>query len=157
MKTELTKVKHEIWKHIIRVRELLGEVTTVLIAKGMNHDSSKFESPEIEMFEKYVPRLKTLEYGSIEYSNCLKEMKLGLQHHYKHNSHHPEHYEHGINDMTLIDLIVMFVDWKATSEQHHGNLFNTINIGINRFNISPQLEQILKNTANWFVSLEKEQ
>ena len=75
-------------------------------------------------------------------------MKLAMNHHYAQNSHHPEHYDNGINDMDLIDLIEMICDWKAASERHaDGNIFESIKINKQRFNISDQLERIFINTA----------
>ncbi len=75
-------------------------------------------------------------------------MKKALDNHYALNSHHPEHYNNGINDMDIIDLLEMFCDWKAASERHaNGDIYESIKINKKRFNISDQLEQILINTA----------
>ena len=50
--------------------------------------------------------------------------------------------------MTLIDLVEMIADWKASSERYNsGNLLKSIELNIKRFNIEPQLAQILINTA----------
>ena len=61
---------------------------------------------------KYGPKLSKVEYGSEQHKEYLKEMKKGLVHHYEINSHHPEHYKNGIEDMTLFDIIEMLMDWK---------------------------------------------
>ena len=83
---------------------------------------------------------------------CLKENLKKVAHiiayHYENNRHHPEHFENGINDMTLVDLVEMFCDWKAATERHpSGNLLSSISINGKRFNMSAQLEQIFRNTA----------
>ena len=44
---------------------------------------------EKELFDKWTPILKTLEYGSEEYKDSLKNLKVALDHHYENNSHHP--------------------------------------------------------------------
>jgi len=44
-------------------------------------------------------------------------MKPALEHHYALYRHHPEHFQNGIDDMNLIDLVEMFADWKASSER----------------------------------------
>ena len=49
--------------------------------------------------------------------------------------------------MNLILLIVMFVDWKASSEkQNGGNIRLSIDDAVRRFGISPQLARIFENT-----------
>ena len=90
-------------------------------------------------------------YGSEEYKNFLKEMNVALQHHYANYRHHPEHFEKGINDMNLIDIVEMLCDWKASSmRQHDGNLLKSIEINAQRFGYNGQLKQILINTAKLF-------
>ncbi len=58
------------------------------------HDRSKTESPEVECFDEYTPKLKGATYGSDEYKQWLAEMKPALDHHYAANRHHPEHRAH---------------------------------------------------------------
>jgi hypothetical protein len=50
--------------------------------------------------------------------------------------------------MDLFDLIEMLLDWKAASERAvHGDVILSIDLGIDRFGIEPQLASILRNTA----------
>lgn len=96
-----------------------------------------------------TPLLKDLTYGSEEYKKSLAELKPALDHHYSHNSHHPEHYKNGVDDFTLVDLVEMFCDWKAASERHvNGDIFKSIQINKDRFEISEQLAKIFENTIN---------
>ena len=89
-----------------------------------------------------------LTYGSEEYQASLDALKPALEHHYASNRHHPEHFVNGINDMTLIDVLEMFCDWKAsTLRQNDGNLLKSIETNAERFNMDGQLKQILMNTA----------
>lgn len=134
--------------HIKRVNELLLGVAKELMDRAIRHDSSKLKEPEKSLFDKMTPKLKNLTYGSEEYKKSLDELKPALDHHYANNSHHPEYYKNGIDDFTLIDLIEMFLDWKAASERHEdGDIFRSIEINKNRFKISNQLIRILNNTA----------
>lgn len=134
--------------HIKRVNELLLGVAKELMDRAIRHDSSKLKEPEKSLFDKMTPKLKNLTYGSEEYKKSLDELKPALDHHYANNSHHPEYYKNGIDDFTLIDLIEMFLDWKAASERHEdGDIFRSIEINKNRFKMSDQLIRILNNTA----------
>lgn len=96
-----------------------------------------------------MPKLRKLKYGSDELAQCREQMGEGLQHHYENNSHHPEHYSNGIDGMNLIDLLEMLADWKAatTRMEIEGDILESITINTERYGISDQLAQILKNTV----------
>jgi len=135
-------------KHIMRVRKLVRRFRNLLNVRSINHDDSKMSSPEKETFDRVTPKLKSLTYGSDEYRKILAEMKTALEHHYANNRHHPEHFENGIEDMTLVDVVEMLCDWKAASERHDdGDIMKSIEINQERFNLSDQLANILKNTV----------
>ena len=137
-------------EHIHTVGKYIHIMVAELLKRADNHDKSKLESPEVEIFTEFTPRLAKLTYGSDEYNECLKQMKPAIDSHYAANSsrHHPEHHKNGINDFNLIDLIEFFVDCKAASErQNNGNLLKSIEINGRRFDMSPQLVKILENTA----------
>ena len=135
--------------HIKRVAELMAQASSELIKRANVHDNSKLESPEKELFDKFTPKLKSCTYGSDEYKEYLKELKVALDHHYLNNSHHPEHYKNGVNGFDLFDLIEMFFDWKAAGERHaDGNIYKSIDINKDRFKLSKQTVNIFKNTAN---------
>jgi len=139
-------------KHIVRVQNLISSVISMLFERGRKHDASKFESPEKEIFDEFTPKLKDSTYGSDEYKCFLAAMKPALDHHYQENRHHPEHFDNGIDGMTLIDLVEMLCDWKAASERHaDGDIFKSIDINRKRFNLSDQMYSVLMNTAKgWF-------
>lgn len=135
-------------KHIKRVNELLLIAAQELIKRAIVHDASKLQEPEKSKFDELTPKLKGLTYGSEEYKASLTELGEALKHHYANNSHHPEHYQEGINDMDLLDLIEMFFDWCAASERHtDGNIYTSIDRNEGRFGMSEQLVNIFKNTA----------
>lgn len=139
---------HDTQEHINKVRENIGKVQDNLLERALYHDESKLSSPEKEVFDRVTPRLKELTYGSDEYKEQLADMKVALDHHYAANSHHPEHYENGVNGMSLLDVLEMLADWKAATERHtDGNLSKSMDINKERFDISDQLYEILLNTA----------
>lgn len=138
-------------KHIEMVRKYLRVITDALVTRGIKHDATKLEAPEVEVFAEYTPRLAVSTYGSDEYNNSLKEMSVALKHHYAANRHHPEHFSKGIDDMTLVDIVEMLCDWKAASlRQNDGNLLKSIEINAQRFGYDDQLKRIFINTARLF-------
>lgn len=153
LKKEEKATNYDTFRHIERVRNLLNSVAVELLKRGELHDQTKMESPEVELFAKYTDKLKDTTYGSEEYNQYKKEMQPALEHHYAHNRHHPEHFKNGVDDMNLLDIIEMLIDWKASSERHNdGNIRKSIEINAKRFNMSPQLVQIFENTADFLFS-----
>lgn len=135
-------------KHIEMVRKYIRFFVDKLVTRGVEHDRLKLESPEVEIFAEYTPKLAASTYGSEEYNGFLKEMNVALQHHYANYRHHPEHFDRGINDMNLVDIVEMLCDWKAASlRQNDGNLLKSIELNAQRFKYDDQLKQILINTA----------
>ena len=135
-------------EHIRQVQLRLTNIIAALSERGWNHDNSKLEAPEKEAYDALTPRLAGLTYGSEEYRATLREMKPAIQHHYAHNSHHPEHYDRGIAGMNLLDLVEMFCDWKAASLRHKdGDFAASLQINKERFGISDQLMAILENSV----------
>lgn len=136
--------------HVLAVQHQLNKIIQHLMHRGEVHDASKLTSPEVEVFAEFGSKLAKLTYGSPEYEENLKAMGPALEHHYasKGNMHHPEHWEGGVNDMTLVDVVEMFCDWCAAAErQHNGNILKTLEVVGQKYAIDPQLLAILKNTA----------
>lgn len=133
-------------RHIALVAYYLESVAEQLQHRADRHDRSKLESPEREMYEVWRPKLDTMSIESAEYKEALKQMGEGLKHHYENNRHHPEHFENGIAEMTLIDVVEMVCDWKAAAARKN----ETVNMewASKRFNIPPdsQLYRIIENT-----------
>ena len=138
-------------RHIEAVRNHLNTVIKELLLRGEKHDQSKLQTPEVEIFDQYTQELRGLTYGSPEYKKSMKKLKPAIDHHNAHNRHHPEHHANGIKDMTLIDLLEMLCDWKASSmRQNNGNILKSIELNKARFKYSKELQHILENTAKWF-------
>lgn len=138
----------ETQKHIETVRKYIRFMIDKIDMRGVKHDASKLDTPEVELFAEVTSKLAETTYGSEEYNAFLEKLKPALDHHYASNRHHPQHFVNGVTDMTLIDIIEMFCDWKASSlRQNDGNLLKSIETNAERFNMEGQLKQILMNTA----------
>lgn len=146
--TETYDSSLDTFNHIRDVQENLLRFQVEFSERGINHDDSKLQEPEKSLFDKFSQAKVDFSYDSSEYKQCLTDLKVALDHHYKSNNHHPEHYENGIDDMSLFDIIEMFCDWMAATKRHSdGSIFKSIEANTNRFSISPQLVKILVNTA----------
>lgn len=139
----------EITGHVDKVKELMRDFINRIVSRSVKHDKLKLESPEAAVFMEHIPKLANTTYGSEDYYSCLKEMQPALDHHYANYRHHPEHFENGVSGMTLVDLVEMFCDWKASNlRQQNTGFIDSIEQSAKRFHIDDQLKQILINTAN---------
>lgn len=126
----------------------MQKVVADLVKRACKHDHSKLLPPELETFDRCTARLAGLSYNSPEYKACLAEMKPALDHHYRRNDHHPEHFGGGIGAMNLLQLLELVCDWKAASERHaDGSIFRSIEQNQQRFGYSDELKKILTATA----------
>lgn len=129
------------------VESYMNSAAEIISERGLNHDNSKLLSPELEAFDKADLAFKTAKYGSAEYKAAVDSIRPAVEHHYKENSHHPEHYEDGIAGMSLFDLIEMVCDWKAASLRPPGNnLADSFEMTCAKYRIEDPLKSILKNT-----------
>lgn len=137
-------------EHIGRVRDHIGAFVAGMLARGSAHDVSKLREPEKGAFDRLLPLLSGVSYGSAEYERVEASVAPALAHHYQTNSHHPEHYgDAGIAGMDLFDVVEMVCDWMAAAER---NPADGVRLDINtaRFRIDPQLAAIIANTlARW--------
>ena len=148
MSNEQYDSRPETLKHKVEVSMLLSILRDELTKRSLNHDNSKLEDPELAIFNEYTPKLKNTTYGSDEYKQFLKEMKVALDHHYAENRHHPEHFENGVKDMNLVDIVEMFCDWFSAVKRHaDGDVLKSIEINQKRFGYGDQLKAILINTV----------
>jgi hypothetical protein len=134
--------------HIGKVANRLYEISARLARRAHVHDASKLEEPEKSGYGQLITKLADIVYGSAEYRAALSEAKSTIDHHYAHNSHHPEHYENGIMGMSLLDIVEMLADWKAASERtKQGSIAASLVHNADRFGIGQQLAAILENTV----------
>lgn len=138
--------------HIYQVQNLLGKCISELQDRLINHDKSKIYSKELLGFSNLPKDIKEIKYGSQEYQEVLEKLHDTLDHHYSSNRHHPEHFKNGINDMHLIDILEMTVDWICASQRSQdGNPFSSLSIQQKRFNMDPQLTRIIENTIKHLI------
>ena len=79
----------------------------------------------------------------------LRAIRYAFQHHYENNTHHPEHFENGIDGMSLLDLLEMFCDWQAACMRHaDGDITKSLEINRKRFGMSDQLHNIFQATLS---------
>lgn len=133
--------------HINKVRGNLETTVKNLRQRALDHDASKLEEPELSGYEGLSQALKGLTYGAPEHRAAFAPYKEIIQHHYVHNRHHPEHWQLGVTDMSLLDIVEMLCDWKAAHDRNGGDFGHSIQVSVSRFNISEQLHAILINTA----------
>jgi hypothetical protein len=146
---EELRTNAETQKHVDILHNLLMDFAFEVLKRGASHDNSKFSEFELSGFTQYSPKLNGTTYGSSEYKQFLTELKPTLDHHYASNRHHPEFFENGIRDMTLVDIVEMLFDWWASTQRHtDGDIFRSIELNEKRFNIPPELSDIFRNTIN---------
>ena len=157
-KEQLLKTRDDTVDHIIAVRGSLDGVANQLRVRGKNHDRSKLSNEELPHFA-VASSLKTLKYGSREYKQALKGLGPALTHHYCNNRHHPEHFDNGLPDMNLVDMIEMLCDWNCAAARHDSehNVFKSINHNRMRFHIHYQMACVLWNTAITVLGEEPEE
>ncbi len=134
--------------HRAKVMVLMLKLTNILISTSYKHDLSKDEEPEVSEYPKHISALKSVEYQSPEYRAITNgPMHDIIQVHYSKNRHHPQHFPNGVAGMNLIDVMEMLCDWVAASSRNpNGSPENSLMLNVERFNITPELESILRNT-----------
>jgi hypothetical protein len=136
--------------HVKAVFGFIEQIRRKLMDRQFEHDASKLQEPEKSLNDKLKPKLRAVEiefgYGSPQYEATVKELNPLLRHHFESNRHHPEHFENGINGMTLVDLVEMLSDWKAATMRHNGSMQKSLEIHRERFGMSDQLYEIFQNT-----------
>lgn len=139
--------------HIAKIQYVLNNIIAPeLLNRALNHDKSKLEDPEKETYDKYIPLLQKVKYGTPEYNKLKDEMaETGVGHHYSVNRHHPEHFENGVRDMTLVDIIEMLCDWYSASLRSDTGFEKGLLMNKDRYGISDDLTQIFINTYNEYL------
>lgn len=152
MTPEQKAAHFDTWQHIHVVRKLLTRMQEELGRRALEHDQSKIQDPaEMAIFAEFTPKLRDVTFGSEEYRGFLRDMGPAVKAHQLNNRHHPEAHEGGVTGMNLIDVLEMVCDWKAASLRHtDGDFVRSVRVCSERFEISPQLAQIILNTAELF-------
>lgn len=133
--------------HIKRVQELMNKMVVDLQKRSKEHDKSKLVEPELSGYTKVIPQLRDKKYGTPEYHKVWNEARPTLDHHYKENRHHPQHFKNGIQDMTLVDLMEMISDWTGASERSgKPKILSSMDSNQKRFKLSDEMRKVLENT-----------
>jgi hypothetical protein len=152
--------RRETVDHVTAVMGGMMEAIENLQRRMEAHDASKFEEPEMSGFMAMTAdaRLQDLVYDSEEYRAVLREHQPTIQHHYAMNDHHPEHYgDAGINGMSLLAMIEMLCDWKAsTGRMKDGDLVRSIEQNQKRFFYSEEVKNLILNTAQELGMMRKD-
>lgn len=139
--------------HISRVRRHINTFIQLLIKRAENHDKSKLEEPELSWW-KEMDKEPRYPYGSEEYKQKIKRWNKVFKHHYQYNRHHPEHYEYGVSEMTLIDIVEMMCDWLGYKDTTTiTEALKVCDEQMARYDISEELRQIIFNTLLRYYSL----
>lgn len=148
----ITKTKSLVLEHKLRVLTYLSRFINNLLARAVIHDDSKLTVPELEPYATVIDEFGKHPFGSEGYEQIKSQLQGAITHHYENNRHHPEHFENGINDMDLVDLLEMLADWKAATLNKGGNgdIHKSISMLSEKYGINPQLSQILSNTVKNF-------
>lgn len=146
---QILRVKEIIYEHRLRVAKYLTRIVNDITARAVTHDDSKLTADELGPYSEVVGEFDQHPYGTPGYDAAKQKIRPAIEHHYANNRHHPEHFECGVNDMNLVDILEMLCDWKSATQNHKetGTIEQSIQIGIEKYGISPQLAQIMRNTA----------
>ncbi len=142
----MDRFEEETHAHIALVSKLLYYIARELYHRANVHDRSKLLEPERSVFAKFSPLLGSAPIDSAAYEAVLSQMGEALQHHYRENRHHPEHFPEGIRGMNLVDFVEMVCDWTAAA-YGKGELVN-LEWAADRFHLSRDeaLLRIIRNT-----------
>ncbi len=150
--TQIQTTIHKFWVFYYCLKFCFKDKKTkkklILFVSCLFHDNSKYSWVEAKEFANTIFDLKNSTYGSDEYKELLNRIKPCLEHHYKHNAHHPEFWTDGVEDMNEIEKIEMILDWKSASRRHFdGDIYKSININQSRFGYDNKTKYWLINIA----------
>ena len=146
----MSESKYKTMRHIETVRNFIDCVIRELLSRQEQHDQSKLQQPEVDVFEIYTAKLRDCIYASDEYKKYMEEMKPAIDHHHTCNRHHPEYFVDSIRGMDLVDLIEMLCDWKSATMRHNtGDIYKSLELNQKRFGYSDDIKRLLKNTVDW--------
>jgi hypothetical protein len=138
-------MKNLVKDHREKVAANMSVVAELIQRRGDVHDITKLMSPEVELAraaDKCLGPRKGLENRRGKCSH----VDAFIAAHYCNplNSHHPEHFENGVEDMNMIDMLEMLCDWRACCS---GNFSDTLDRGFARFKVSGPLRSLMRKTC----------
>ncbi len=137
-----------IYHHKFIVLKFMNNIIQELMLRAEQHDQSKFNEDEFKIILATAEEIQKHPYGTPEHEAVRQKYAKECAIHFSKNRHHPEHFPNGVEDMNLMDLIEMLVDWKAASMRNpDGSVAKSLQFAAEKYGISPQLVKILDNTA----------
>lgn len=115
--------KRDVFENIRAIAERAMEV-------ALQHDESKYMGEELPLLATKQP----------------EDHDKAMEHHYKLNRHHPEHFPNGISGMCLVDLIEMYSDWLSDAEEEGKDFLQVLEEKQSKYQFSNDLKNILHNT-----------
>lgn len=105
--------------NIYKLTAHFPELSSELLERANEHDLSKFTEDEFISYIKLTwSKVTNLELNIYE----KKKIDESIRQHYFNNRHHPEHFL-DISNMESIDILEMFADWLAISQEFHSSIF----------------------------------
>jgi len=154
MKWIIIKENWATTKHKLQVMRFMLKVCLRILKRAWVHDFSKYSKEEAPYFAA-AANTKDVVYGSEEYKRDVEvNLKPALDHHYRLNSHHPQHFEKGFKEMQPLDVIEMLCDWKAsTLRNKNGNIRTSLGLNRKRYGYTIQemknFEKFYKEIKSW--------
>lgn len=140
------------YEHKMRVQIIMNQLSREFMKRGRTHDNSKLKSPEKEAYEEMHEKLKNAKIGTPQYDDIMQgNVAVGL--HYKNNDHHPQHFEHGIFDMNLVQIMDMLTDWVAASDAKRTNVVELLPTLMEQNGIPENYYMVFKNTLEYLVPM----
>lgn len=101
------------------------EHADALMERAIIHDNSKVTCEDETRALSLIINDKSCLNDANKALSQIKQDALKL--HWKHNSHHPEHFKN-YADMSKLDIMEMCCDWHARSTQYHTNLMEFLEV-----------------------------
>lgn len=121
--TETNMHKRDVFNNIKAIAERAMEVAQF-------HDESKYSGEELPLLATKTP----------------EDHDKAMEHHYKVNRHHPEHFQNGINGMCVVDLMEMYSDWLSDAEEEGADFLQVLEEKQRKYQFSNDLKNIFHNT-----------
>lgn len=117
-----------------------------LIWRAIKHDYSRYNWVELKYNIDNLDKIRYSKYSSYEWKKLTNKNLPHAINHFKKNRHHPEHFENGVEDMQLIDVVEMVCDWKAAARRRYKKLNKKLyNKTAINYKIDGKLYKIISN------------
>jgi uncharacterized protein DUF5662 len=148
--SNLNRTLHE---HRDRVAKNLIRFAIDLQERALVHDDSKFGPDEFPIYASMMDEFTEHPFGTPGYFRAKEAISEATKKHFAANRHHPEHFENGVEGMTVVDLLEMLADWKAATlnnPKKPGDMQRSLDYAVDKYKIDPQLALILWNTIHHY-------